>query len=229
MSYYSGSSLARTSINRVKLPLALDAITSTSGSHGSGTSDETLSVTIASNSNRILVVGVTQQGDASQVINSVKLGAVAFTKAVSVAPDGFQLGTEIWYLVAPATGSGTVNVNMTGTSVFFTIGSYSFFNGSQSTPVGVTSTNGNDPGTGFPSIDITPTTTGSWILDTHSLLSAAAPVASQTQGWNLEPTSTVFGVSQRDESPTISSANTLNWTGASAARFNSCAVEIITV
>jgi hypothetical protein len=208
-----------------------DTITSTSGSFNSGsTTDETLSITVASNSNRVLIVPITVQAlSGTPTINTVKIGSTSFTLAI--ANDDFTNGqkSEMWYLINPPTGSNTITVNFGAANARFSIGAYSLFNVDQSSPIGATATSSNTAGNAPSSINITPTHTGSWIMDSASILNGVAqgnPVPNKTLGFveNIVGLGRIFGASQYDPNPMIGSSNTLSWT--ENAFFDTAAIEI---
>ena len=96
----------------------------------------TVPFTVGSNSNRLLIVDITANAISS--ISSVTYNGVAMTQLLSnsVAANSHQ----VYYLVAPATG--THNLVITGgLSITASIGISSFYNVSQTTPVGAVSSN----------------------------------------------------------------------------------------
>lgn len=200
---------------------------------GSGTSSYSQNITIASNSSRLLVVGIIYYHGASCSIASVTHNGKNLTLAKRLNSDAVST-TELWYLVAPDTGTNTVVVNTTESSgtriVAFEV--WSFYNVDQNTPIGVTTSasgsGGNSTGT------ITPTTTGSAIFDCIYVNGAGSPsgapssLVSPTQSFGFIESTNNFGMGdQFIASPTIGSSNSMAWSpNHTSPVWNWVAIEI---
>ena len=91
-----------------------------------------------SGNNRLLLVGVTLwPGIPNRYVTSVTWNGTALTKITNISYSD-AIRTELWQLVAPATGSSNVVVNVTGTAPNYdanmTVGVISFTGVDQSTP-----------------------------------------------------------------------------------------------
>jgi len=178
--------------------------------------------TVAANSNRILIV-CTAVGDGIQEVSGITWNGVEnFTRAV------FENGindrrAELWYLVNPTATTDDIVTTWGSAAVNRGIGVYSYYNADQTTPIGVTNT---DFGTSHTSTGtITPTTTGSLIVDSDT--AAGTPTDTLTAGWaNLVSTRSYS--SQYDVTPTIGVSNNMFYTYVSAnpVVWSWCAVEI---
>jgi len=225
--------------------ITTDVITSSTTAGASTSATQTFTITIGSNTNRILVVPISYGKGASTpntnnaVISSVAIGGTSFTKAVNFtrnnATANFALDSEIWYLVNPPTGLQTVTITPVTTASYYMItGGYSLYNVHQTTPIGITSSNGTTTRTS--SISGTPTHTNAWLIenifgiDTAGGLNEAIPQApSNTQAWNsITGANQVAGASQYKTNPIINSANkmTWNWALPAANRQNTADVLI---
>ena len=178
--------------------------------------------TVAGNSNRILIV-CTAAADGIQEVSGITWNGVEnFTRAV------FENGindrrAELWYLVNPTATTDDIVTTWGSAAVNRGIGVYSYYNVDQTTPIGVTNT---DFGTSHTSTGaITPTTTGSLIVDSDT--ASGTPTDTLTAGWaNLVSTRSYS--SQYDVSPTIGVSNNMFYTYVSAnpVVWSWCAVEI---
>jgi hypothetical protein len=132
--------------------IALDGVSSTTNSSGAATI--TLNHTTGAGSNRLMLVGISieQDGAGTAVVNSVTYGTGMtqqnLTQLVSEGPNG-EAESQIWYLIAPQTGTFqiTVNISSFGVDDAFVVGVQTFTGVHQSTPLGspATSSDGTSP------------------------------------------------------------------------------------
>lgn len=149
--------------------ITLDVQTATA--YGS-TTNQSMSFTVASNSNRVLLVGVT----AASAPSGVTYNSVAMTLVDSQA---YGSGSQVLYvyrLVAPATG--TNNITVTGTSIGGISGA-SYYNVDQTTPIDVSSKGNASAGT--ITLAITTVTPGAFV---HTFYGQGG-LSSITSGSNL--------------------------------------------
>lgn len=190
-------------------------------------------LTVASNPNRLLVIGigVLDTSSLAEPINAVHIGSNQFTQAVKKQhPTLRTLNTEIWYLSNPPTGSQTITVTFKsgkGTT-YYVINSYSLYNVGTSSPIG-NSTSNSGTTSGTTSVKITPEFSKSWIIDENWL--QANPTASLsslngTQAWNGSPTSSSASSSQYVQNPTASKQSTMSWTIGGASPWNWIATSV---
>lgn len=105
--------------------------------------------TVGSNNNRLLVVGVSIFVSGS--VTSIDYGGVALTK---LRDDVSIYRSELWYLIAPASGTASITVNLSGSLVSIA-GAASWWNVDQTTPF---SANNGNADTGVPCVaSVTPT------------------------------------------------------------------------
>ncbi len=124
--------------------------------------------TVASQSNRMLVVGI--QNESSSTSSSCqitsgypKYNGVAMTKIasrVTTTASTYQCAA-LYYLAAPATGANTVQVNFDA-AVDATAGAVSLYNVKQSAPDASNSSNNDSAAT---STSVTTTSANSWVVD----------------------------------------------------------------
>ena len=180
MSYYNGSFSSHfASVNRSGgIPIAFDSGGRTENATGSSA---TASVTIGNTANRLLLVAV-GFSDATDTVSTVVLGAQSLTKALAQnnLPVASTLSTEIWYLIAPTVGAGTITVTFTGSVSLPSIGYLSVYNCNQTT--GVQTATGNSGTAANSGVTITPTATGSWIFGAFTP-NAIPSAVSDTQVW----------------------------------------------
>mgnify|MGYP003674558792 CR=1 FL=1 len=196
----------------------------TNNDSASGTTITNSAFTVANNSNRILVVSAGCY-DATQNITGVtwNAGAESFTRAVFLDNGGAR--TEIWYLVNPTATTADVVTTWASSTGRRGAGVYSYYNADQTTPIGITNTaNGvSSPTTGT----LTPTTTGSLIVDCEISSQNAAATDTLTAGW----TSLIGGTdrsfsSQYDLTPTISASNNMFYSYPGTPTWTWCSAEI---
>jgi hypothetical protein len=135
--------------------------------------------TTGSGSNRLMLVSVKSRQATGASATGVTYNSVALTKLGEVV-NGTQIRTELWYLLAPASGTHDVVVTLNATALFS--GDIVTLTGvDQVTPLGTLAT-----GTGSsqaPSVTVT-SATGDLVLDFLGYISSAsvaAPGSGQTQ------------------------------------------------
>ena len=140
----------------------------------SPTSNSTLSFT-TSGTNRVLLVGVAtyiHTGDSAVTADSVTYNSVSMTKIASIAgladSEGAYQETSLWQLVAPATGSNSISVTLSGSAPYSEISAISYTGVDQTNPIdsyntGQSGSSGGDPTT---SIVLSDTVVGSnrWLV-----------------------------------------------------------------
>lgn len=169
------------------MALAIDA-TSNSGDLTS-VSSATWSHT-CTGSNLILIVGANSRGvksDTNTTVTGVTYNGVALTKIRadqidgSSAPDTFRGRSELWYLIAPATGAHNVVVTLTGTVTATGCGAVSFTGAIQGAGA-IDAHNGATANTDTtPSVNVTVVASNCYLIDTiYSRSDTLAKDASQT-------------------------------------------------
>ena len=200
--------------------------TVTNGSTGGQVTTATISMTVANNSNRVLVVASSAYNAQPDITSVTFNGSENFTELANVFDGNYKV--ELWFLVNPTATTANVLVNYGSSGAGqMTVGCYSFYNVKQETPTNVVEKDGNSTTTPFTAI--TPTTTGSMILDVY--MNGQGVVASsvnKTLGWSqLAGGVDRYQSSQYNLSPTIGSSDTsLSRVLASATNGVSAAVEI---
>jgi hypothetical protein len=167
---------AAISVDSVATAVSASQVTSLSWSH-----------TVGAGSNQILIVGISfRDGNVSASGVSLTTASVpqALTRIGFINAGGSQNRTELWYLLAPPTGVGTVAVSMSA-SKMITAGSISFNGVNQSTPLG-TFVSATAQSTAA-SVTVA-SATGQVVIDTVTANGDAVSLAVgalQTQRWNL--------------------------------------------
>ena len=184
----------------------VDATTATSQQLGSGggtvafgaqssastTSGTTLawSHVVGSGTNRILMVGITIGGNSTtgavSTVTSVTYGSQALTLVpnTAISAANAEIRTEIWYLLAPNTGTNTITVTLPAGARSITGGGVSYTGVDQTTPFG-TAASATGVGT-TASLGVT-SAVGQRVLsvvgfDSSPTLTATSP---QTSRWNI--------------------------------------------
>ncbi len=197
----------------------------TTNTSSSGTTITNSSFTVANNSNRILIVCAYRFGSGGDISGITWNSSESFTRATFRDGSTETGRTEIWYLVNPTATTSNIVTTWDASTSRRGAGVYSFYNAKQTSPIGATAY--DDEITTVTDGAITPTVSGSMIIDCIGSGSNGAPTDSLTAGW----TSLIGGddrsfSSQYKVDPTISSANTMAWTFASDKGVNWIAVEV---
>jgi hypothetical protein len=206
---------------RLPAPYVIDpAITFDAASSAGGASVSSLSWshTVASQSNRMIVVGVESEYAASSSCQAtaVTYGGAALTRiAQAVAGNngkGFQC-VSLWYRAAPAVGTATVSVTYPTTMDGATAGAVSLYNVKQGAPDASNSSSSNS---GATSTSVTTTAPKSWVVDifgSGQSLGNLAPAAGQTSRWTRDAGGTASN-SGGSSTKTVAAAGstTLTWT-----------------
>ena len=184
---------------------SVNAQTATSGS------TLTASLTVASNSNRIIIISLTSYIDPALVPTGITFGSQAFTKLDSYGDTNGN--GSVWYLVNPNVGTDTVTATWASSIGKRGFTAYSFYNVAQTNPLSgfTTATGTGNTATG----SITPTTAGSAIFSSLSWILGysvnARPVSTLDYEYYIY-TGGKTGGSSYNLTPTISSSNAMNYT-----------------
>jgi Tfp pilus assembly protein PilX len=187
----------------------------TSSSATSATSGTTLSWshTVASQSNRVLVVGATAEHSSSSCqASSVTYGSQAMTKITqSVAGTSTFECSSLWYLLAPNTGTNTITVTYQSSITNRTAGAIGLYNVKQAAPDASNSSFNNS---GATSTSVTTLAASSWVVDVFASGQAVGDLAAgsgQTGRWTRDSGSTQSsGMSTK--SVASAGATSLTWT-----------------
>lgn len=138
----------------------------TASSATSATAGTTLawSHTVANQSNRVLLVGVTAEysTSASCQANTVTYGAQSMTRiAQTVTGSGFECAS-LWYLLTPNVGTNTITVTYQNSITNRTAGAVGLYNVKQAAP---DASNANFNNAGATTTNVTSLATNSWVVD----------------------------------------------------------------
>jgi len=173
----------------------------------------------ASGTNRLLVVSVSfnTSGNAGSKVTGITYGTQSFNAVNSFNADpGNSFRIEMWYLVAPNTGTNNITVTITkagggGNKLGVVIGAVDFTGVDQSFPVrGFASSSGTST---TPSVTIT-SGTPEVVLDTVAAVASvtAAVPAGQTSRWNTASSGTPAGQNVRGVGSTAAGAASVTMT-----------------
>lgn len=158
-------------------------------SHSSTASDtSTLSwAHTCTGSDRLLVVIVTLANTSARTVSSVTYNGVGLTFSHGVsAGDVANLRSELWYVIAPATGSNTIAITASGDCEVLAGGGVSVTGAHQVTPLADTDS-GSSTGATSASLTLTSAADGLVVDGLCSYANANFTVgADQTERWNAE-------------------------------------------
>jgi hypothetical protein len=113
------------------------------------------------NSILIVAVGASDAANANNTnVSSVTYGGVALTRGPHITESGAGNGAEIWYLIAPAAGSASIQVTLVGSCATSHAAGVSLSGVNQTTP-----TDGSNTTNAGQSLSIATTVDGDWIFD----------------------------------------------------------------
>ena len=231
MEFLAGNRIRGTSAEKTGMTV-IDTITKdgSSQSINTATNGTTLvkSITIGNNNNRILIVS-TGVYNAQPTVSGVTLGSQNFVKAISASHSSHSFITELWYLINPDVGTADITVTWSSTAGRRGITGTSFYNVDQSQLLQNNVQNTVDSGGQSSTVSgtITPTTTGSIVIDAMMWLNGTQASLTRTAG-------AIQFIGGNDRStgqqymltPTIGSANTMNYTASDSARWIWVGVEV---
>jgi len=187
----------------------------------------TWSHVVGSGSNRILVVGISFR-DGNVSASSVKYGGVSLTLIGAVNSGGNQNRTEMWYLLAPTTGTASIVVTMSASKAI-AAASISFAGVHQSTPLG-TPVTGTSNGSTTASVTLA-SASGQVVLDTVTANGDANSLTangSQTPQWGIFSGSGDAGNARGAGSTKPgASSTTMSWTLGTSKPWSQVAVPLI--
>jgi hypothetical protein len=187
-----------------------------SSTGGAGVSSLSWSHTVASGSNRVLVVGVAAEYSSSSSCqaSSVTYGGTALTRiGQAVAGTSIYQCASLWYLVAPAVGTASVSVSFGAALDGATAGAVTLFGIKQAAP---DASNTSFSNSGATSTSVTTAAANSTVVDVFGSgqpLGDLAPGSGQTGQWSQDAggTATSSGGSSTETVASAGSA-TLSWT-----------------
>lgn len=180
--------------------------------------------TVGNNANRILIVAAGCY-DATQNITGITWNGTENFVGPEIFLDNGGTRTEIWYLINPTVTTADVVTTWASSTGRRGAGVYSYYNVDQTNPMGVTNT---ASGVGATTTGtLTPTTTGSLIVDIEISSSNAAGTGTLTPGWTslIGGTDRSFG-SQYNLTPVISASNNMFYTYGGSSSWTWCGVEV---
>ncbi|MCH8247650.1 MAG: VCBS repeat-containing protein, partial [Bacteroidetes bacterium] len=199
---------------RAQAQIAVDAVSTAINITGNG--DKTFSHTTSGNY-RLMLVGVSIHG--TGIVSSVTYNGVSLTN-VGVQANGSSARTEIWRLVAPATGTHNVVVTFASMTEDASLGIITFTGVHQTTPLGTfASTSGSSTSA---SVNVS-SATGELVFDHIAVINATVTVGSgQVQRWN------VMGSEARAAGSTEPGATTttMSWSRGTSGPWSIGAVSI---
>jgi Fibronectin type III domain len=205
--------------------IATDTIGTATTWSASTNATQTLTITVSSQPNNILVVGIANgkgvSGDAS--IKSVKIGSSSFTNATQSYSviSGTALSSSLWYYVNPPIGTYHITITPTNTAIanYGGADAYSLYNVNSTSPIGVTNSTSVPTATTPILLNLKPTKTNSWLIDSLSAVDTSGSPSgngNRAQAWANSGSATsgiAESASQYYTTPTINSKNAMSWSG----------------
>ncbi len=173
--------------------------------------------TVGAGFDRLLVVGVSIRGS-SKTVGGITYAGQSLTSLGARSNGGNQVRTEIWYLIAPASGTGTIAVSLSAKAKFSS-GAVSFTGVLQSDPVSPFVSNAST-GQGFtdPTLSMSGTA-GETVLDVLAVEGGSqslTPGTGQTELWDTPFGGAMTGAASMQPG---SSSNAISWSKAKKGRW----------
>jgi len=159
--------------------IAYDAVGS--GNNGGGSTSVSWSHTTGSGSNRIMIVGVSIRTTTVSV-SGITYGAQSLTFIRADTHSDGSVRSELWYLIAPTSGTATVTVTLSGTSRA-TGGSCTYTGVAQTSPIDANA--GGFGKSGSPSQSVTVNTANSWLLGHIAVTGSGKTITSEGSGQTI--------------------------------------------
>jgi hypothetical protein len=203
--------------------IAYDAVGS--GSTGSSASGSfTWNHTTGSGSNRIMIVGISIKTPTVSV-SSVTYDAenLTFIRADNTS----NIRSELWYLIAPASGTATVTVTLSGSSKAVG-GSVTYANVDQTSPIDV---NGGGSGTStLPTQSVTISIENCWLVGNLAVSDTGATVTDnigQNVRWDVKTSGGSPNIGHgSDKGSVLTGSQTMSWTLKNSADWSVSVVAI---
>jgi len=190
------------------MALAVDSVSTASGS---GTGPFSFSHT-CSGSDRLLFVAVSHY-HVNNTVSGITYNSVAMTAVPSGAANNGQFFVTLYYLIAPASGSNTVSVSVSGGVYDIGIAAISFTGEHQTTPIGtaVTATGSSTTPSATAS-----SATDEIVLDALTIVNSGtlSVGAGQTSRWNAATGNAFIKMAGSTEAG--ASSTTMSWSNSAS-------------
>lgn len=172
--------------------------------------------TVSTGNNRYLLVGVSMLSVAGSSVTGITYNGIAMTFIGAIASASGAVRSEIWGIVAPATGTNAVAITLS-TGLDSIAGAISFTGVHQISPTeGYNSATATNVGAADATVNVTTVADNDWVVDTVATDDTAITVgAGQSSRWNV--TGTLGSGAGSTEGPkTPAGAVTMSWTNVAA-------------
>ena len=187
----------------------------------------TWSHTVGSNSNRLLMVGVSIRG-AGSTVSSVTYGGVPLTNLTSVSNHDNAVRAEMWYLKSPAIGAANIIVTLSS-SKKMVCGGASFYDVDLTNTFGTVATRATiGSGNADPLVNVS-SAFGDLVFDVLSIEGDALPLAAgagQTRRWELGTGPWAGDAGGASSTEPGAASVTMSWSKTPAAKWAIAAVPI---
>lgn len=201
------------------MAIALDAVSTASGS---GVGPFTWAHTCAG-ADRMLMVSVSHYNP-SATVTGITYNSIALTVVPSANVSNGDYHTTLWGLIAPATGSNTVSVSVSGNVYDIGVAAISLTGVHQTAPYG---TAGTASGSGTTPTVAVLADVADWVLDSLVIVSSGtlSVGGGQTSRWNAATSNAFIKYAGSTESG-AGGSTTANWTNTSSQVWAMVAVPI---
>lgn len=214
-SYLVNAAMETSSLTPTATPPPTSLPVFDASSKKSVTSNTTMSWshTTTATSNRLLAVSIHVQG-AGVTVSRVRYAGSDLTKAGNAIANCNSITNQcdagIWYMIAPASGANTIQVDVTGgTATAIIGGAVTFSNVDQTTPVGTPATVSQNTSVSPNSVTVNSTNTGQMVVDSIADTGLITPNSPQVQVQNVVAGNIDAGASYRTG---VAGSTTMTWT-----------------
>lgn len=181
-------------------------------------------------SNLLLIVGVSTRGeDGTSAPSSVKYNSVGLTKINDVSLS--VSNSSLWRLIAPATGSNTVEINWASNAIRLVTGSMSFTGVDQTNPIDANNT--ATASSTAPSVALTTIADNAWVVDNLGVRTSSSETATLDAGddeveqWNLlQVANGTRGCGSHRGPKSPAGSVTMSWTLSDTKSWGICAASL---
>jgi hypothetical protein len=175
----------------------------------------------------VVMVGIIDTSGTPASVSGITYNGVSLTKIRRDIGANANF-SEMWYLIAPATGANTVAVTLTSTPAQAAGGGSVSLTGVSQSGV-LDAQGGATASSGQPSVSLTTTTLNDWILDIvqDNNFNTVTPSGSQVERWSVSEAGAsrlTFGSSLGPVNP--AGSTTMSWTGITTGWVQSAAAFI---
>ncbi len=205
-------------------PSELSVIAEASGNNMDSTDQVAIDV---SGTNKLLIVEISTFS--GSFVEGVTLGGTSLSRLISYNGTG-NIVVDVWYLVNPPDGPGTIAVSQTDQGAIFSVGAILLNGANQTIPFGAPACAASG-GSNYPSTTLTGTTSGNLVFDATGIFESGSVIgrtagSGQTQDWTNNAVFPGYTIGGFGSHKSAGGSVTIGWTLGVMAEWDLCAFEV---